>query len=307
MALSAAFPALHACARHDPLTIAIHPWIGYETLSLAREFGWLPDQIEWLKTDNLGASTDALSKKQVDAACTTLDGLLACREAGVPLQAVLVFDISAGADVVVCQPDIETPTELNGKRIAYEDNALGQLMLAMLLERAGLEHAAVRPVVCPPEMQLQAWQAGEIDAAITYEPVASLLRRAGARQLMSSREVPDKIIDILAVNSERLPQVLPQLRAVTATHFRGLDYLLTNREDAIYRIAARQKLTPEEVRLSLAGIIQPSREANQEYLKPVQGRLKGAAADLATLMTRHALLKKPPLLNMLSTTMALDF
>jgi NitT/TauT family transport system substrate-binding protein len=199
MAMSTTLPWLNACTPRTPLTIAMHPWIGYETLSLASEFGWLPEEIQWVKTENLGASIAALSKNEVDAACITLDRLLVHRAAGHPLQAALVFDISAGADVVLCQPSIESASQLNGKRIAYENNALGQLMLAILLERAGLEANAVHAIVCPPEAQLAAWQAGEIDAAITYEPVASLLRRAGARQLMSSRDVPDTVIDILEI------------------------------------------------------------------------------------------------------------
>ena len=77
-----------------------------------------------------------------------------------------------------------------------------------------------------------------------------------------------------------------------AGHFRALGHLQTNRQDAIYRIAARQKISTEEVQLSLAGIVLPSLDANRGYLGGQDLRLPRAAKTLSTLMVERRLLAR---------------
>ncbi len=36
---------LAGCSKSGPLAFGIHPWIGYEPLYLASDFGWLPESI----------------------------------------------------------------------------------------------------------------------------------------------------------------------------------------------------------------------------------------------------------------------
>ena len=288
----ATIPWLAACGPARPLAVGIHPWIGYETLYLAREFGWLPASVELAEGKTLGDSQSALQAGRIDAACLTLDEVLVARAAGVPLAVALVFDVSAGADVVLARSNVRSLADLAGKRIGLELNALGALMLSRLLAAAGLPASAVTLLDLPPDRQLEAWRKGEVDAVVTYEPTASLLMREGARRLFDSRRIPDTIFDVLAVRTDRARDQRAAVESLVAGHFRALGHLQTNRQDAIYRIAARQKITPEEVQLSLAGVVLPSLDANRGYLASQDTRLPHAAKTLSALMVERRLLAR---------------
>ena len=43
---AAAALAVIGCGRSEPLRVGVHPWIGYEPLFLAEEFGWLADSVK---------------------------------------------------------------------------------------------------------------------------------------------------------------------------------------------------------------------------------------------------------------------
>jgi NitT/TauT family transport system substrate-binding protein len=225
-----------------------------------------------------------------DAACLTLDEVLRARVAGIPLTVILVFDVSAGADMVLARPAIKTLKDLAGKRIGVEKSALGALIFEKILELSGLPASAITLVDLPPEQLLEAWRTGRIDAAIAYEPSATHLAREGAVRIFDSRQMPDTIFDVLAVRSDRITHNHEMLEHLLVAHFKALEHLQTNREDAMYRIAARQGISPEDVRQALSGVILPSLPTNRSYLVPADSHLMRAATMLSALMARRDLL-----------------
>ena len=297
--LSLATPLWSGCSKPPPLKVGIHPWVGYETLELAQEFKWLSDRVELVRTANLGASGEVLRTGQVDAACLTLDEVLRLRPDGVPLTVGLVFDVSSGADALLVRPGIERLSDLAGKRIGVESGALGALMLDGVLKAAGLPLSAVRVVNLPPDRQLAAWREHAVEAVVASEPYATLLQREGGRRLFDSRQMPDTILDVLAVRTDRIAGQQDTLRALVHSHFRGLKHLQGNRQDALYRMAQRQAMTPQEVGQALAGVFFPSLEINRQYLEP-PGQLQASASAVSALLVHAGLLKKAGTLDNLS-------
>lgn len=293
----AAAPLFSGCSASKPLTVAIHPWIGYETLHIAQALHWLPEQVRLHEGVSASDSLAALKDGQVDAACLTLDEVLRSRAEGVPLIIALVFDVSSGADIVMARPGIETLAGLKGKRIGLERSALGALVLASLLEAANLPKSAVTLLDLTPERQLAAWRNDDVDALITYEPTASLLKREGAKRLFDSRQMPDSIFDVLAVRTDRAASRYDTLKGLLAAHFQALEHIRINRMDAIYRIATRLQLEPREVEDALAGVALPALSANATYLTSDDGRLTRAAATLSKLMVSEGLLPQPAQLD----------
>ncbi len=272
------------------LTVAVHSWVGYETLYLARDLKWLPETIQLRDEDTVEELLSALKSGQADAGCLTLDETLRAREAGIPLSVVLVFDVSAGADAVLARPNIRQLSDLGGKRIGYDRKALGALVFETLLEKAGLTSADVVEVDVPPAQQLEAWRRNEVDAVVTYEPILTDLLREGAHDLFDSRQMPDTIIDVLVARHDHAG-MQPLLRALAEAHFRGLEHMQINRQDALFRIAAREQSSPGEVGRMLAGIALPSLAVNRSYLEGDDARLLQAARNLSALMVRHGLLE----------------
>lgn len=275
----AMLPLAGACRGEGPLRVSYHPWIGYETLYLAQQFDWLPPQVTLTRRNSASESFEALRQLRADAAALTLDEVIRAREEGLDLAVVLVFDVSAGADMLLAREDIGNIRELRGHRVGVEGSAIGAMLLERILEAGGLTRGDIEVVDLPINAQLAAWQDGRIDAVVTYEPTASHIEAAGGVRLIDSRSFPDSIFDVLAIRRDRLDGCRGTLRELTAAHFRALDHLRLNRQDAIYRIGHVQRIPPQTVRRALGGVLLPDRTANARYLAHESG-LVAAAREL---------------------------
>jgi NitT/TauT family transport system substrate-binding protein len=242
----------------------------------------------------------ALRAGSVDAGTLTLDEMLQLRAAGTPLTAVLIFDSSSGADVLLARPGIGRLQDLAGRRIGYEPSAVGALVLAAALAQAGLTERAITPVELPLTEQVAAWKAGRVDAMVTYEPTAAQLQAQGAVRLFDSRHMPDTIFEVLAVRSDRIGNRTAALRKTVETHFRMRAYLNRNRDDAVYRMAEHQGVTAEDVRRALAGVTLPELAGNRYALQP-GSRFEVAAQRLHRVMVERGMLVKPDALTGLFT------
>lgn len=292
--------ALGGCASGAPLSIGLHPWPGYEPLYLAREFGWLPASVQLREGASARASLAGLASGELDGAALTLDEVLKARAEGIPLTVIAVCDDSVGADVVLGRSGITSLAELAGRRIAVDRSAVGSLMLSQLLSASGLRRAQLQIIDMAPDAQLAAWRAGEIDAAISYEPVASRLMREGAVRLYDSSHFPDVILDVLAVRSDRLRWRGAALNGLVEGFFRGLDHLRVNPQDAMRRIGAWRDLGYDEVRALYAGLELPGRIGNPDYFG-AGGNLRRAAELLNDVMVADGLLARADRLAGLET------
>lgn len=292
LALAGSNLGLSGCACSSPVNVGIHPWPGYEPLLLARDFGWLGEAVVLHEGSNAGDSIAGLKDGKLNAACLTLDEVLSVRGSGVPLTVILVTDESVGADVVLAKPNIRTPAEVRGKRIAVEQGALGSLVLQKLLSAAGVTPADIELVDAPPNAQRALWQAGKIDVAISYPPFAAQLIEAGAVRIFDSRQFPHTVFDTLAVRSDQMAQLDSALQALINGHLRALEHLRTSREDALRRIAARRDQHFEEAEAAYRGLHLPALSDNRRLLM-ADGDLIAAARHLSQLMHTHGLLTAP--------------
>lgn len=280
------------CARSPNLTVGIHHWIGYEPLYLAAELGLLDGPVVLRESRIAGESMRSLVQGEVDAACLTLDEVLRVMDVGVRLRVVLVFDLSAGADMLLAHPQW-TADSLAGARVGVEQGALGALVLQRYLQQAGLLPEQLVLLDMPPDQQLQAWSAGQVDAMVSYHPTAMRLQQAGGRVLFESRQMPESIFDVLAVREDRLALHGNRLRSLLEAHFAGLKHLRVHRQDALYRIAGRQQLSPSQVQRSLGDVILPGLEANRRYLSGQSPALQRAVEEHNQLMLSLGLLQAP--------------
>ncbi|MCX7627383.1 MAG: ABC transporter substrate-binding protein [Methylophilaceae bacterium] len=293
-------PLLPACAGlTHPITIAAHVWPGYAPLYLAQSLGWLnPTWVRLVKDSSATESMALLRQGRVDAAALTLDEVLRMREAGVPLAVILIYDISAGADMLLARPYVTSLADLKGRRIAVEESAVGVLMLHHVLEAAGLSRDEIEVVPLPPAQQVAAWQENRIEAAITYEPASSRMKALGAVRLFDSSRIPDTIFDVLAVHDDVLDVRHGRaLRHLVATHFKALHHLQTNPEDATYRLAPDFHLPPDQVLDSFRGMLLPDLDNNRRLLTGQPPALLTAALKVGTVMQKAGLLERPPALD----------
>lgn len=290
----AALPwGVSGCLRREPMRLAGHPWPGYEPLFLARTLGYLPDSLQLHDSATVRESLDLMRQGRADGAMLTLDEVLQLRDQGMALQIVLVFDVSSGADVLLARPRLRSLAALRGRRVGVEPTVLGTLLLTMLLERAGMTTQDITLRHIPHERHEDAWLQGEVDALLTYEPVAGRLTARGARPLLSTRQLPDTIFDVLAVRPEQASANTSALRQGLDAHFKALRYLRQNPWDAAYRVAPRLQVSAEALIDSLRGLELPDLVGNRTYLAGPSSSLRQAALKLSPLMQRAGLLQRP--------------
>ena len=279
----------------QPLQVASHVWPGYELMFLARERGWLdPARVELEPTTSATHSMALLRLGHVDAAALTLDETLRLAAEGVPLRVGLVFNISAGADMVLARPPIAASSDLVGARIGVEETALGALMLSELLAFAGLSREDLEVVPLTIDQQWSAWETEAVDALVTYEPVAGRVRADGAHLLFDSRRIPDTIFDVLAVRTPVASDQARHLRHLTASHFRALHHFRSNPVDAGYRMANRLGVTGDGAIDAFRGITLPDYHANLALLRPDDSRVVEAMDKLVPAMAVAGVPAEPP-------------
>lgn len=255
-----------------PLAVAAHVWVGYEPMFLARERGWLDgDQVKLHETRSAIESIGALRAGTVQAAALTLDELLGARASGLALSAVLVFNVSMGADMLLVRPGITELAQLQGLRIGYEASSVAEVMLAEILKAAGLTRQQVHLEKIPVDEQVKSLQHHAVDAFITYEPVATQLLARGMARLFDSHQIPDTIIDVLAVHQDALDAAHSKaLEHGIAAHFRALDELTRNPQPARCRLP--HGLAPEPAGTKCIGSLQGPELAHTGQQLPNAGR-----------------------------------
>ncbi|MBW0147809.1 ABC transporter substrate-binding protein [Marinobacter arenosus] len=293
VAAAMAASGLSGCGRAQPLRMGIHPWIGYEPLYLAEEFGWLPESVTLLKGAAAADSMAGLLAGELDGAALTLDEMLRVKDQGGDLVVVGVTDVSAGADVLVVRPSIGELRELKGQRVAVELTGVSGIMLIKILERAGLRRDDIIQVDLPVNEHLDAWRRGQVDASVCYEPVASILQSQGGVRLFDSGDLPETIFDVLVVNREITRNNPRAVRDLLAAHFSGLKHLVRNLHDSVYRVASRQNTSPAAIRKALATVMLPDLAANQRYLAST-GRIEMIARNLGHIMMSEGMIGQMP-------------
>ncbi len=299
-----AIPAagLLGCSRHEPLLrVSGIVWVGYEPLFLGRTLGYYdPAAIRLVETPSNTEALMALASGEVDAATLTLDEYLLARDGGLDVQAIMVFDTSNGADVIMARPEIKTLQQLADKRIGVEETAAGALMLSKTLEAAKLEPQQVRKVPVTGDQQVALYRAGEVDALVSYEPFSSQLERQGAHRLYDSSHFPGLIVDVLVARRQAVQQQPRAFSQLIAGYMRAIQYLKAHPDDAYLKMAPRMQITPDQVKQAFAGIHVMDLEDNWRWLSGPMPRLVPAAKTVAGIMLKNNLIKSCPPLDKLA-------
>lgn len=301
-ALWAIVPACGPRTPPPPLRMGTNVWPGYEGFYLARNLGYFEGTpVQMVEFGSSSEVLRAYRNGDLEVAALTLDEALLLTETNPQIQIFLIADISNGGDVILGKPGIPNLSGLRGKRVGVEATALGAYVLTRALQTVNLTPEAVQVVPLEVSEHERAFQAGEIDAVVTFDPVRSRLLAGGATLLFDSRQIPGEIVDIVVTDRATIENRKADLIALVNAWFRAIDYLKTNPQDAAARIAPRQNVTPQQFLDSLEGLLIPGIEENQRLLSQQDPALVKGAQQLVEVMLNNKLLNQAvdpaPLLN----------
>jgi len=150
-----------------------------------------------------------------------------------------------------------------------------------------------------PQPAANAFAAGQVDAAVTYEPYMSgaLKQTKGAHLLITSKETPGVIIDTLAVQPEFIKKNPQVVQAIIKSWFEALDWAKQNPAEANKIMGADVKQTAEDFAASAAQVTWYDKVANNNYFTYT---MPGFMKDAANILLDAGVIKKIPDLKVMA-------
>lgn len=276
----------------EPLRIATNVWPGYEPLYLARSMGEFDDgSVELVEMPSATEVMRAYKNRLVDGAGITLDEALVLAQHHDDFAILAVMDYSNGADVILGRPPVDSMTDLCGKRVGVENTALGAFFLSRALQVAGVPCGTVTPVHMLVDEHEQAYKEAKVDAVVTFEPVRTLLLKAGAVKLFDSSMIPGEIVDVLIVRKRLIEEKPESLRRLLRGWFAALERIEKQSDAAMASMAARLGISPEETAASYDGLLLPDLAANRKALYGETATLKKVASMMQLKLVENGIME----------------
>jgi NitT/TauT family transport system substrate-binding protein len=270
----------------DTFSCAYPFWPGFAPVHLAQELGYFAEEgltVNETFDDDRGNVLPALERGDIQCDMRTV-GEHQGRPRTPETQGTIIgtIDISLGGDGVVADGSIKTAADLKGKVFAVEPNVPARLLAQLALKEHGLtfDDLEIRDIASADAIAVFADP--QVAAAATYEPTLTQALKAsnkpGAHILISSKDYPGLITDIITARTDDLKKNPEMYRKFLRGIYRAIDYFNANREQAIAIMAPHFRLSPAEYEEVLANLVYTPYEQAVEYMGT--GGQRGKLHDL---------------------------
>lgn len=228
--------AFAAPADAGSLKLGHSTWVGYGPFYVARDKGFFTDEgvdVELVIMEDTPIKMGAMMAGQLDLVASTVDEFPIYMKPGIGVRYVLAVDNSKGGDGIVATKDITSIEGLKGKKIAFEQGSVSQFFLNALLKDAGLSQNDIEPVNMAATDAGVAFAAGQVDAAVTWEPALSQGAKAeNGHILLTSADKPGLITDVVAATDATLKEKGDDVKAFVRAWYKALDFIKNNPDEA---------------------------------------------------------------------------
>lgn len=272
------------------LRLGLVPWKANEPFFLAREQGYFAAGLQIVEYPGTPEIHRSFQNQAIEAATVTLDEALRLAQLQPDIRVIMAMSSSHGADALLGRVEIASLPELKGKRIGVELNSSGTFILHRVLEFASLSLNDITVVPITPANSLSSFKDGAVDALIAYEPFASQLKKAGARVLFDSTQIPGEIVDVLIVRQKTLEEQAPALINLLQGWFRAVAISQANTKGSDGRGKPKSSapgVLNEPHRMELL-----DHSRNLDLLGTAGGALSGTVRKLCASMKKYELLNE---------------
>ena len=254
------------------IIIGYSNWAGWWPWAIAESEGLFAKnganvKLRWF--DGYLESMQAFAAGKIDGNCQTLNDTISFADSSVDGQvAVLVNDNSAGNDKIIVTKDINKIEDLKDKKVAVEEGVVDDFLLTLALQEKGMSRDDVRIVNLETGAAAAAFATGQVDAVGAFPPFwLTALEREGSKELVSSKDFPGAIPDLLVVSQRLIDEQPDQVQALINTWFDTLDFMKKNPEKSDEIMAKRANVTVEQLQLFKEGTKMFTIEDNLEAFR----------------------------------------
>ena len=275
-------------------------WPGWFPWEIAREQGIfaankVPVDLKWF--DGYLESINTLTAGQIDANSQTLGDTVSSMSGGADQVIVLVNDNSTGNDKVVVREGINSVADLKGKKVSAEEGTVDHFLLLQGLKKAGLSAQDIQFVPLETGKAAAAFVAGQVDAVGVLAPFTTqALKRAGSKELFSSKDFPGSISDHLVFTRKFINEHPERVQAIVDSWFATLDYMKANQDKSYEIMAKRAGVSVDEYKQYTNGTRIFTVEENLKAFQPGNNMtsLQFAAQEMIKFLTEAGLAAKTP-------------
>lgn len=286
----------YASSKESPLKVGVNIWVGWMPWWIVKEKGLLEKNHANANLVFFGVqanSMTALASGHLDACSLATNDIVSIAAKGVGTKIVLLNDESYGADMLVTR-NIDSVKDLKGKKIALEVGGVSNFFLNTVLEKNGVSPKDVQLLNMGAADAGSAFLAKSVDAAVTWEPYGSQAIKSGGKFLVTSKDTPNAIVDVLAVSDETAKNRSEDVKRVLNAWFEALDYVKTHPDDAYKIMAKASDVSVKEFKEMWEGVRMYSRKDNVAALgtPSKEGPYYSTVSDMNKFMLEQKLISE---------------
>ena len=229
-------------ARAEALRLGYESWVAPGPFFIAQEMGWFDEEgisVELVNIEDVRIRASALATGEVDAITANIDEAVLHLAADGELRFVFAIAESSGGDGLVAINEIEDIAGLRGKTVAVQQGTSRQFYLNALLREAGLNQTDVTTVVKAPGEAGLAFERGEVDAAVTWQPwLARTALMEHGRVLTDTSRQPGLLVEMVVARGEKLEQRREEFQALYRAWLRAIAWAQEHPDESAELIAA---------------------------------------------------------------------
>ena len=224
------------------MRLGMTTWVGYGPMFLARDKGFFKENgldVELRIIEDAAIYMAAIAAGELDGNASTLDEIMKYRSSEFCFKAVAALDDSHGGDGVLVREDVTSLKDLKGQQIGMNEGSVSQFWFNILLTREGMTEKDLQITNMTADDAAAAFIAGQIPAAVTWEPHLSLVRsKKQGKVLIDSAETPGVIVDVVALTCDYIKNNPKDVEAFNKGLFKAVEFIKTNPDEA-YAIMAK--------------------------------------------------------------------
>jgi NitT/TauT family transport system substrate-binding protein len=265
-----------ATADAGEMRLGMTTWVGYGPMFLARDKGFFKENgldVELQIIEDAALYMAAIAAGKLDGNASTIDEIMKYRSPDFCFKAVVALDDSHGGDGVLVQKDVNSLADLKGKAVGMNEGSVSQFWFNILLKREGMTEKDLQITNMTADDAAAAFIAGQIPAAVTWEPHLTLVRtKDQGKVLIDSAATPGLIVDVVALTCDYIDK-----------NPKDVEFIKSNPEEA-YAVMAKgvggYLEKPEDFAEAAKGVRFYDQARNVEFFGTPD---KGEAADLIKL------------------------
>jgi len=260
------------CGRQEKVPgyrIGLGPWVGFGPLYLAKDKGFFREagvEVDLIVLTGLAERSSALRSGKLDALAAPVDYFVLTAGNGLPTTIVMAIDESVGGDGIVAKKSIKEFADLRGKRVAFQRGLPSEFFFRALLQEHQINIDEIKFVDMETAQAGAAFLAGNLDAAVVWEPWLTKAREEGDGHILAStRDYRDLIVDCLAFNQEVVRQKPGEVQKIVNAIFKAIHFAGDHPKEAIAIMAPYFQVDPAKYEKILQGVNFTGLKRNREY------------------------------------------